>query len=233
MNLPFRMRTETPWEIMRATSFWTKEPETIKWIESFKKGEKFLDIGANVGIYSLYAAKMGAKVLAIEPHMGNFTALTINTRGLNRGLGIQCIWACVGHKNSMVEFSYEEMTAGTTGGSYSRENRHKINVKCYTVDELSKYWGPFDHIKIDVDGEEKLIVQGMWDTLENRRIKSCLIESEPQHKSWIITQMEANGYTRANEWNLMVPHSRERRKQEGINVENIVFCRVDGWERRT
>ena len=34
----------------RATTFFHKEPETIKWINSFKQGEIFLDVGANIGI---------------------------------------------------------------------------------------------------------------------------------------------------------------------------------------
>ena len=39
--------------LFRAETFKTKEPETIEWIDSFKKNSVFWDIGANVGIYSL------------------------------------------------------------------------------------------------------------------------------------------------------------------------------------
>ena len=41
----------------RLNTFWTKEPETLEWIRSFKKKNKtiiFWDIGANVGLYSIY-----------------------------------------------------------------------------------------------------------------------------------------------------------------------------------
>ena len=41
----------------RVKTFFTKEPDTLKWIDNFKEDEIFWDIGANIGLYSLYAAK--------------------------------------------------------------------------------------------------------------------------------------------------------------------------------
>jgi hypothetical protein len=42
----------------RAVSMFTKEPETIAWIDEYvKEGDVFYDVGANIGNYSLYAAK--------------------------------------------------------------------------------------------------------------------------------------------------------------------------------
>jgi len=41
--------------VFRANTLLTKEPETIAWIDTFEPGETLWDIGANVGVYSLYA----------------------------------------------------------------------------------------------------------------------------------------------------------------------------------
>ena len=49
----------------RALTFSDKEPETLTWIDGFVDGETLLDIGANIGIYTLYAAKKGITVRAI------------------------------------------------------------------------------------------------------------------------------------------------------------------------
>tara|TARA_Y100000746_G_scaffold208937_1_gene198274 strand:+ start:1117 stop:1281 length:165 start_codon:yes stop_codon:yes gene_type:complete len=52
---------------MHAINFEIKEPEIIKWIKSFDKGDFFLDIGANVAVYSLYSAKRGFNEVSVEP----------------------------------------------------------------------------------------------------------------------------------------------------------------------
>ena len=48
----------------RVATFFTKEPETLEWIDSFEKKEKliFWDIGANIGLYSIYNALKNKKL---------------------------------------------------------------------------------------------------------------------------------------------------------------------------
>ena len=65
---------------MRALSFETKEPETINWINNFDKDDCLLDIGANVGLYSLYAAYRKHNVISIEPDALNYALLNLNIR---------------------------------------------------------------------------------------------------------------------------------------------------------
>src|SRR5215467_14181444 len=56
----------------RAQTLLAKEPETIEWIDSFADGDTFWDIGANIGIYSVYAAvSRRVRVLAFEPSAAN------------------------------------------------------------------------------------------------------------------------------------------------------------------
>ena len=59
----------------RAISFEDKEPETLKWIESFDQNQCLLDVGANIGIYSLFALLKGHEVIAIEPEAITFHSL--------------------------------------------------------------------------------------------------------------------------------------------------------------
>ena len=55
----------------RHKTFFTKEPETLKWIDNFEKKDIFYDIGANVGLYSIYAAKKRkVKVYCFDRPMG-------------------------------------------------------------------------------------------------------------------------------------------------------------------
>ena len=58
----------------RTETFSTKEPETLEWIDNFKKNKVFWDIGANIGLYSCYAAK---KIIAKYTH-SNLRFLILN-----------------------------------------------------------------------------------------------------------------------------------------------------------
>ena len=55
INLTFHSHNRMNY--FRIDSFSTKEPETLEWIDSFQKDKVFWDIGANIGLYSCYAAK--------------------------------------------------------------------------------------------------------------------------------------------------------------------------------
>ena len=64
----------------RFETFSTKEPETLEWIDSIPQGSVLWDIGANVGLYSCYAAKVrGCQVFAFEPSVFNLELLARNT----------------------------------------------------------------------------------------------------------------------------------------------------------
>jgi hypothetical protein len=63
----------------RAESFSTKEPETLEWIEQYGGDGAFFDVGANVGLYSLYYAQLHSdQVYAFEPSVFNLGILAKN-----------------------------------------------------------------------------------------------------------------------------------------------------------
>ena len=65
--------------LWRAQSLFEKEPITIKWIRSFKKNSVFYDVGANIGIYSIFAGYVSdVKVYSFEPESNNYSALNRN-----------------------------------------------------------------------------------------------------------------------------------------------------------
>src|SRR5262245_11213846 len=76
-----RIRYSTPNRLTawRASSLFTKEPDTIAWISSFGKDHVLLDIGANVGMYTISAAvARGTTVYAFEPESQNYALLNRN-----------------------------------------------------------------------------------------------------------------------------------------------------------
>src|SRR5206468_150350 len=73
-------------EHYRADTYATKEPETIEWVRRrLGKGDVLFDVGANIGLYSLFAAKLepSCRVVAFEPESNNFSSLCRNVL-LNR-----------------------------------------------------------------------------------------------------------------------------------------------------
>ena len=66
----------------RVETFFTKEPETLEWIDNFEKKKNliFWDIGANIGLYSIYNSLKNPEstTIAFEPSSSNLRVLTRN-----------------------------------------------------------------------------------------------------------------------------------------------------------
>src|SRR5205085_8784148 len=74
-----RFYAPSPLLISRADSALSKETDTIQWIDGFEQGAAFWDIGANVGVFSLYAAiRKPVSVVSFEPLAANFHVLSRN-----------------------------------------------------------------------------------------------------------------------------------------------------------
>lgn len=216
--LPFKMRQESPMEKYRAETFWTKEPETLEWIRSFKPTDMFFDIGANVGVYSLYAASVFPRmvVFSFEPMPENYEALSGNIKE-NNFLYVFPVPCAVGLKTETLKFECSR-AAGDSGGQVGNEG---MPMQVIALNNLTLITAA--NIKIDIDGQELAVVQGM--TGWSSHIKSILVEVSSKSRQPIIDLLLAAGFTMDNRFNKMTPHSRERREAEGIDAENIIFTR--------
>ena len=217
--LPFKMRTETKMEKYRHDTFWTKEPETIRWIRSFDPHDIFFDVGANVGVYSLFAASLFPKMViwAFEPMQANYAAFVQNIE-MNGFHNIKAFRQAIGNRTGWVDLDGGDGKCGESGAQVTeREGRTWIT----SIDNLRPT--RLDHVKIDIDGQELEVVKGMKRTLPH--IKSILIEVSKASKGPIMDILTTAGFTTDNRFNTMMPHSRERRAKERIDAENIVFTR--------
>ena len=190
---------------MRAKTFLTKEPDTIEWIEKFDENDVFLDIGANIGIYSLYAAKKVAKVWAIEPESLNYAMLNLNTFDNGLSSKITALPISLHKYNSIDHLNIHNLNWGEALNSFNNTkdqfgnkfipnfNQGSFSIK---LDDLINFIGKVDHIKIDVDGNEDLILEGAEKTLINKEIKSILIELDENLEKYefIINSLSAKGF---------------------------------------
>ena len=174
----------------RANTFSTKEPETLEWIEEFGANNATLfDIGANIGLYSIYHAVINnGKVTAFEPSFFNLKQLTTN---INLNLcqdAINIISIPLSDKNGIYDFNYSSPVEGGALSAFGVDfdhdgNRLNVNLSAkvlgMSLDSMVSN-GFIDEVpnlvKIDVDGIEHLILSGSRDTLMHENCKSILIE---------------------------------------------------------
>lgn len=223
-KVPFYMRVATPHEYYRFDSFWDKEPETLAWIESFGEEDVFWDIGANIGVYTLYAGALykNMRICAFEPMEINFARLDWNIKCNFWDARIRAKMYAMGDEVKPTLLDIPDPSSGATGAQANDEKG--VSVLMETVDHLlDRGFLPPDHVKIDIDGQELRVLKGMKEALWG--VKSMLIEVSSQTIRPVLELMLAYKFTTANPFNKMTPHSRERRQEEGIDAENIVFTR--------
>lgn len=175
----------------RAKTLLTKEPETIAWIDSFECGSVFFDVGANVGIYSIYAAiERNCQVFAIEPSAPNQELLVRNI--ISNQLSDQITVLPIGLSDSnSIKSMYMELSHYSWGGAHTSLGKN-LNQKGVTMTNsvyakipsltLDSMIGLFElpkpnHLKIDVDGLERLVLTGGLVTLES--VESIMVEVDP------------------------------------------------------
>ncbi len=170
----------------RAQTFATKEPETLDWIDSMPDECILWDIGASVGIYSLYAAQSkDAKVFAFEPSIFNLELLARNISHNKLHEKICIVPIALSNKTN---FNTMHMTSTDMGSALSTfgevfgwdgeeiDHNFSFNTIGITMDDAVLHLKiPFpNYIKIDVDGLEHLILLGGQKVLE--QVEGVLIE---------------------------------------------------------
>ena len=197
----------------RVNTFFTKEPETLEWINSFDNTKKFIlwDIGANIGLYSIYTAvkHSNSEVISFEPS-------TSNLRVLSRNISINKLEEKIKIfsnplTNTANKFAMMRETHFKEGGALNsfgedfnfegKEFKSNMNYQLFgtTIDYIieKKFLDFPNYIKIDVDGLEHLILGGAVNCLNNINLKSLSIEINENFKEQsdqILKIMHDNGF---------------------------------------
>jgi FkbM family methyltransferase len=185
-----RFITPTPLLQARADSSLSKEPDTIEWIESFEPEDIFWDVGANVGVFSLYAAmRCGVRVLAFEPFADNYMVLckNIDINSLGDRIIPYCIALAGNTELGLLNLASRDMGAalhqfgrrGETSRYWTGEtSTFAQGMLGYAIDDfIRQFQPPFPtHLKLDVDGLESQILQGARHMLRDPRLRSIMVE---------------------------------------------------------
>ena len=147
------------------------EMAELKSIEQFLSEDSvFIDIGANIGLFSLHATKFVSKngqIISFEPFPRNFNSLTTNIK-LNHFSNVQLEQIAIGEVEGSITLHYDEkeknlgMVSTTPFGKSIKEEVKMTSLDSY----LNQNPKPkVDLIKIDIEGFEYPALLGMKDTL--------------------------------------------------------------------
>lgn len=185
-----RFYAPSPLLRFRAASVLSKETDTIQWIDGFEDGTVFWDIGANIGVYCLYAAlRKKLTALAFEPAAANFHVLTRNIQ-LNR-LSDRVTAYCLAFSDRG-ELGVLNLSACAMGGSLNQfgkpgekspyatgpQTNTKHGMLGLSIDDFIGQFRPAfpNYVKLDVDGLEMSILRGARNTLSDPRLRSLMVE---------------------------------------------------------
>jgi len=238
----------------RLTTIFDKEPTTIPWLEAFRPEETFVDIGANIGMYSMYAAGFsGCRVFAFEPESLNYAELNknIHVNALHDRVSAFCMALSD-------ECKVDYLNLGTFGIAYSH---HDLAENTWTKD---MDWGAKktpqnarlrqgcvsstldtlvgagvvpvpDHIKIDVDGLEHKVIAGCRKTLARPEVQTVLVEMDfsSPHCEATIDMMTTLGWKyswdqlRTNRSQILTRETIERLRQDKRKGMNFIYYQDD------
>lgn len=221
MFLPPHCQAITP----RIAKQRTWESECTQWIlANIRRGDTFVDIGAHVGYFALIAAKSvgeEGRVFAFEPDPTNYATLARNVL-LNGFANVTLEQAAVMNRNDRIRLFLSETNTGDHRVLFCEEPRPSIEVDCVTVDDYFRDRGAtpkIDFVKIDTQGAEVFVLQGMRKTLRLNPGARLVVEFWPYglfclgtNARELLRLIESHGF--------IVGHAEQERLLAAYTVEN-------------
>lgn len=210
----------------RSNTLLTKEPETIEWIKKFGKGKEMLDIGANVGVYSVFfSALYRQKCFAFEPSPMNCKILLSNIEANNLSKLICVLPIALSKDNCVGNLSLPNKEPGHSFVHFNKGeeiNQTSMPILSLKLDTLFG-WGIIGAqetiIKIDVDGSELEILMGGRDLLLSGIVSSILIENATS----LEEQEKIDEFLHSCNYRKKVELARQNQQNSDGNISNSIW----------
>ncbi|WP_418637568.1 FkbM family methyltransferase [Winogradskyella sp.] len=172
-----------------------------------KEGDVVFDIGANVGVFSIYASLIkGTKVYAFEPHPKNFKVL-LNNVNQNKITNIECFEFALG-----IDSEDRILIEGNIAGGHKLSNENELassegslKVKSVTLSKMTEKLNidRIDFVKLDCEGAEGEIIKSLGqDGL--KKINKMAIEFHDNHSilshEEILKELQDSGFKTSTKW---------------------------------
>ncbi len=169
--------------------------EVVDLMADINSEDGFIDVGANIGLTTCLAAPRCAAVISFEPSQREFVDLQRNCALLKSGFSPALILAAAADHPGFLPFriGHVSHSGGNSMGLVAMANEQQVFVVSLCLDDLLNHdallrW-PAMHrawakgslvVKIDVEGFEAVVVQGMKKLLVERRCRKLIVEINPE-----------------------------------------------------
>jgi len=198
-------------------SWENREPEVLDWIDGFEKGCVFFDVGASFGTETLYAALKNEgpkKIVSFDLDLESSFNLGYNI-SLNNISNVEQYFLALSDKSNLT--SYVCVTQYLYIEGRNKYDNVTYKTLSISMDQFINMTHIFpDYIKIDVDGAEESIILGMTETVQNKKLRSVVIEVSDKSEPAISNFFHKAGFRIELE---------RAFKTEGTNYKNIIFTR--------
>jgi FkbM family methyltransferase len=167
------------------------EPHTTGLVTGLLSGRKsvVVDVGANIGWFTLLAASLGGRVWAFEPEPENLSLVRRSV--LQNGFEeVRAEQIAITNYDGTAKLSLSDSSAG-----FHSIVRHvgekRIEVPCMKIDTLFPI-GNIDLLKVDVEGAEPQVLEGASNAIETGRVKNIIMEYRPE--SWASRENVLNQF---------------------------------------
>ncbi len=183
-----------PLDSLRISIYKSYEELETKLVKDIvKNGNVVVDIGANIGYYTLLFAKLvgeKGKVFAFEPEPNNFDLLKKNIE-INGYKNINLINKAVSNKSGKIKLYLNDVNTSCHSLIAENPNNQYIEIDSIKLDDFFEINQKIDFIKIDVEGAELESLKGMSNLLNQNNDTKILLEFNPSMlKSFGVTPQE-------------------------------------------
>jgi FkbM family methyltransferase len=148
--------------------------EMLAWRQVLRPGDLFIDVGANIGTYTIWAGELGAEVIALEPAKDTF-ALLVENAALN-GYPIKPIEAAAGAACGTARFTSGRDSVNRLDPDGS------VEATMVTIDSIIGDC-VVAGMKVDVEGFEIEMLRGCERALSEHRIRLIQLEWNASSKT--------------------------------------------------
>jgi FkbM family methyltransferase len=173
--------------------------------ESVRAGDAVVDVGANIGYFSVMMAGLVGKagrVIAYEPEPDNFRQLDLNRlHAQARGASIEAVNAACGEREGTLYLSLGSESTLHTVVPVGRAGMRAIPAVALSDDLPRRLPGrEVRLLKIDVEGFEVEVLAGAASMAREGRIEHLLVEVSSEDRARRIVEMLRGSYGRVRYW---------------------------------